>query len=374
LGNLSLVLNITSAPLDFVGSKTSYMNVLKNTFINWTVKRRYVGNVANWTLNVSFFGNDSSEIYGNINISLHNLTSSKKECFGVHSCVRSWLSPGDLSSGGYNVTIIASNTTGYYLDAQENFSDYLESAETSGTIFGLNESIDNFTYGTEYSFYKNVTLINNGNSAMNSPQIWVAAYDSNGIKSVVQNNSCSVVPIGGSCNETFLVTMKSTASSGNYNIVWRANWTDNDGSTVGGNNYIQFNGMYAIIVGHPILSLSNNSIVQNISDGTSKNITITINSSGSDSLYSVNTMFVEGNLTNQTKVLPALWVTLPSSIPEIPSGISQNENVLITVPNHQAPGIYSGKLNLSAGIFVGSNSKFDDCCSVEWFLVSNSIN
>ena len=282
-----------------------------------------------------------------------NGTTLSKECSGVDNCVASWTVPGDLSYGNYTINVTGDNESGYYRSGSNGYIDYLEEKNTSGSLSLINKTISDFTVGTDYTFYVNATLVNNGRGTMND----VSVYDyvlarAAGIKNVTEITPCSAILPGSTCNATMMVVVYGSANVGVENphfISWRANWTDNDGTISGGAGFISYSEMYVVIVGNSSMDLSNYSVNMSIQHNNNGNFSFDLESVGSTDVSSVNVTFISSNTTADSDAILASWLAWsPEFTSLIAAGATEEVVVNISVPIQTAPKNYTGTFNVSS--------------------------
>ncbi|MCK4649724.1 DUF87 domain-containing protein [Candidatus Pacearchaeota archaeon] len=379
LGNLPLAVEVVQNPTTgIVGLNSTIMEVWAMTSTPYEVVKNYTGN-SNYSVHANWTRDDTGELVnGTFNITISNGTmSDSKQCVGVSQCVVSWLVPGDLAHGNYSIDILAHNESEYYRNASVGFYDYLEEMSTTGTLYVANKSISDYSYGSEYLFYWNVTVNNTGSASM--PDVYVydyAAARGSGIKSVEEVTSCPKLYPGESCDATILITMKDNAASGDYFISWRANWTDNDGSIVGGADYISYTDMYVIIVGNATMGLSSYEESLTVEHNNSANFSFFVNATGSDPLTNVNISFVEGNITAGGYNLSDSWVSVLSTNPIviIPAGDASEVVIDVDIPVQTVPGNWTGVINVSAdgGVVKLLNLTVVVPVNGSWYLTPNT--
>ncbi|MCK5321107.1 VCBS repeat-containing protein [Candidatus Pacearchaeota archaeon] len=354
LGSLDLEVEVVQNPTTgIVGLNSTLMDVWAETSTPYTIVENYTSE-SNYSVHVNWTRDDTGAlINGTFNITISNSTmDASHTCSGVSQCVASWLVPTNLSHGNYTINISAHNESAYYRNASAGFNDYLEEKNTTGNLYVVNKSITDYSFGSEYPFYWNVTVNNTGSASM--PDLYVFDYEGargSAIDSVVEVTPCSKLYPGEQCNATMLVTLKSVAEPGSYLISWRANWTDNDGSIAGGADYISYTDMYVIIVGNASMELSRYTENLTVQHNSSESFSFFVNATGSDAVTIVDTSFVEGNLTANDYNLSSSWVSVLSTNPiaSIPAGDASSVSIQVDVPVQTAPGNYSGTINVSAG-------------------------
>ncbi len=351
LGSLPLAVEVVQNPTTgIVGSNITTMSVWAVTSVPYETAKNYTG-VSNYSVSANWSRDDIDELVdGTFNITISNATMSDSyECAGVSQCLRSRTIPDDLAYGNYSVTILAHNESAYYRNGSVSFYDYLEEMNTTGSLSVANKTITDYSYGSEYPFNWNVTVNNTGGASIPDVYVYAPAH-AGAIDSVVEVTPCSNIYPDASCNATMLITIKDTATPGSYYITWRANWTDNDGSIAGGDNYIQYSGMYVVVVGNATMELSSYEEDLTIQHESSGNFSFFVNATGSDNVLNVDISFVEGNITTGSSNLSDSWVTIHSSSPIgiIPAGSASQVNIGMDIPAQTAPGNYSGAINVSA--------------------------
>jgi len=272
--------------------------------------------------------------------------------------VASWNIPSELGYGNYTINISVWNETAWYVNSTTGYYDYLEQKNTTGTLNVENKTIGDYSYGNEYSFLWNATINNTGNASMNTVYVYdYEAVRGDAIKNITELVSCTKIWPETECNVTLNITLVSDASPDDdpgYRISWRANWTDNDDGLSGGiaDGYIAFTNMYVKIVGNASLALNNYSVNLSIEHESFKNFTFAVQSIGSDTVYTVNTSLLVGNITADSNNLSSDWVSVATTNPivSIAPNTESNVTVNISIPAQTAPGNYSGRINVSATI------------------------
>ena len=381
LGSLALEVEVVQNPTTgIVGLDSTLVDIWAVTSVPYIVVKNYSGE-SNYSVHVNWTRNDTGAlINGTFNITISNSTmSSSQTCSGVSQCVASWLVPTNLIYGNYTVNISAYNESAYYRNASASFSDYLEERNTTGSLYVRNKTIGDYSFGSEYLFYWNVTINNTGNASMSDISVsdYVGARGT-AIDSVVEVTPCSKLYPGESCNATMLVTLKNDSDPDPYFISWRANWIDNDGSVAGGEGYINYTIMYVVVVANATMELS--SYIENltIQQGSAGNFSFFVNATGSDPVTGADISFVEGNFTAESYNLSSSWVTIlpPSPVASIPAGGTLNVSVGVVVPAQTSSGNYTGIINVSAE--SGGSNLLNLTVVVpingSWYLTPTSIN
>ncbi len=351
LGVLPLEISVLQNPSSgIVGSNTTNVAVWAKTSTPYRVVKNYSGSVSNYSVYANFTRTDiNTLINGTIRVTISNSTGSwSQQCVGVSHCVASWAVPNDLEHGNYTINISGSNESGYYRNSSASFEDSLEAKTTSGTLYSANKTIGDYSYGNEYQFYWNVSVDNVGGAPMRDISAWAPSFGS-AIKNVSEISSCGYLASGENCSVRMLITVQDNAVPGSYYITWRANWTDNDGSVVGGAGYIQYSGMYVNIIGNATMQLSNYSVSKTIQHDRSSGFDFQVQSVGSDTVTNVNLSLISQNITPSSFAIPSNWVAInPSFVSIIPQGQESNVSVGISVPVQTSPGNYTGVINVSS--------------------------
>jgi len=358
LGVQPLQVSVTQSAQGIIGHNSTNVTVWARTSVPYVVVRNYTIYNANYSVSVNFTRTDTSVLVnGTFNLTLLNASGSvvyNKGCAGVNNCSFFRLVPADLSYGNYTIVLNATNESAYYINASTVFADYLEERNTTGTLTVINKTIGDFSVGTNYQFYWNASVTNNGNASMNNINIFDdSAARSSGISSISQYQTCSRLYPRQICNVTMLITVSGAAQVGLNNphfISWRANWTDNDGSLSGGTGlgFVTYTDMYIMIEGNSTIALTNYSINTTLEHGTSRLLQFNVSSIGSSVVSGVN---ITVNASNNNES----WVNVtPSYISTISAGASRIINVTITIPNQTAPSNYSFVLNVNTS---NANSK-----------------
>ena len=358
LGSLPLEVSVVeNSVTGIVGLNTTYITIWTLTSLPYVSSSIYSGSATNHSVVANFTRSDTGGlINGSINISIWNGTGvnfsvqKSKVCNTTDNCLASWIVPADLSYGNYTIYINGSNETGYYRNGSATILEYLEEKNTSGTLNVLNKSIADLVAGTNYEFSWNATLTNTGHSSMLSPHVYAhMAATHTDIQSVTEVTPCSRIYPGLSCNVSMLIVVKGTASDGQKYVAWRANWTDNDGSVTGGNEYITDTDMFVNIALNATLSINSTNVTKTIHHNKNDSFMFQVQSIGTDSITGIVSSFIQGNLTTETYNISSTWVNIsPTSIVGLASGQNQDINVNLSVPAQTLPGNYSGFINVTS--------------------------
>ncbi|MFH0808261.1 MAG: Ig-like domain-containing protein [archaeon] len=333
-----------------LGSNSSDIEVWAVVELPYSESKNYSGAETNYSVAVNFTRVDNGALgVGNVDVTIWNSSfSDTKSCSSVSECEVSWGVPSEVATGNYSVNVSSNNESGYYRNATNNFSVYLEEKDTTGSVYAANKTVGDYSYGSVYHFDMNVSVTNTGEATMSDIAVYdyVAARGS-AILNVSTVSACPDLLPGESGNATMSVYLKDVATSGAYLISWRANWTDNDATV---SDYVSYTEMRVIIVEEATMLLSSYAETLTIQHNNSDNFSFYINSTGSDSVTSVDLTFVEGALLGEDLNLSSSWVSILTSNPIglIPAGSASLATVQVTVPVQAAPGNYSGKLNLTA--------------------------
>lgn len=354
LGVQPLQVSVVQSPEGIVGFNSTNITVWAETSTPYYVVRNYSHANANYSLYVNFTRVDTGDLVnGTINVTIRHSGGSvtSRQCAGSQ-CIASWLVPLNTDYGNYSINITAHNESAFYINASANFTDFLEQRNTSGTLRVLNRTINDLTAGVDYQFYWNLTINNTGNASMLNALAYNATKPSI-IRNFTFLPGCTRVYPGQSCNVTALITIAGGTQAGTYQIPFRANWSDNDGSIAGGSSFISYTEMYIIISLNASMALSNQSVNMTLEHGTNNSFNFSVLSTGTDTLIGVELEFLELNRTSE-KTLNSSWVNItPSSFATILPGANRNTTVTVSMPLQTAPGNYSGVINVTGN--GGSN-------------------
>jgi hypothetical protein len=379
-------------PLEVRVEENLVYNVTESNFTNitiWVVTdvpylrlENYSGANSNYTYKVNFTRTDLSEnnlINGTINITLSNASGiqASHSCAPSTNCTKSWYVPANLRYGNYTLNLTGHNISNYYRTINSILYSYLENQNTTGSFYVENVSIGDYAKGSQYHAYVNSTLTNLGGGSILTPYVYL--YDSDvGIEDATEYVASGRIYPDSSGNATLEIVLGDNLNPASYNLIWRVNWTNNDG-TLGPNNitndYLQYNQMYVIIPPNVTLELSNSSVYKRIEHGNNDSFTFQVQAIGSTALNEVLATFVEGNLTQNSSNISSSWVSVTSAnpIPIIYAGFEENMTVQISVPRHTSPGNYTGILNITSaeGKTHLLNLTLEVPLNATWFLIPN---
>ena len=162
------------------------------------------------------------------------------------------------------------------------------------------------------------------------------------IGQVSEVTPCTRVWPGTFCNALMMINVSGNAGEGNKYITWRANWSDNDGSIAGGDNYTQYTGMYVIIQLNATLDITNYSVNRTIQHGAIDSFTFQARSVSTDSVTNINISYIPVSLQSSWINISPLWIN------GLAAGQTADVTVNITVPIQTASGNYSGIINASS--------------------------
>ncbi|MBS3141681.1 DUF87 domain-containing protein [Candidatus Woesearchaeota archaeon] len=392
LGIHVLKINITNNNSVYGENQTTF-TVWAPTLLNYSYFQNYAttacsGTNAEFNVTANLTRTDLNEnVYSTINISLYNTTSiSSKICNSAQNCNLIFCigpsSGNDLHAGNYTLNINATNNSAYY--ASKNITilnNYLNAKKGAAQIIANSISIADLG-ATDLSVYTNITLLNLGQTQLNSTIIKDPSaglhFDNVYIRSVANiTRRCSVIYANGNCTEEYNITIIGNSPAGSRQIIWRADWIDQDGTT---SAEVQNNTMYVIIVGISRLNISTGKI--NITERLSINNLsyIDVNSSGTQKLTNIGV-----KVNNNT--FPGSWVTLYSTDSNWQSGgnyfssIGTDLNPIssailrinTTITNFSA-GYYTGNITINSTEGPNQTINFSIYVNPESVLSTYSIN
>ncbi len=287
-----------------------------------------IGNEPLYTLNMTIQG-----FSGNFTFSLVP-SSIPALWWGNSQMVQLWVNATlDTPPGEYNGTI---NVT----TANDGFKTINLTVSVSGTNITIDSDVYNFTAGN-VTWYQNqsfpvfVSTVNIGNSTAYNVSINLN-FSSAGITSNVSSFYCGNVPKWESCNTSFLITILAQTHSGNYTANLSVQWEDPEKGT-------NFN---STLINITVLSRINftilqNAISNNVTHGTEKEIgTLSLNSTGNDPVE--NIIFTVYNFSSSF-----YFEIMPPNVPSLGGEYPQGVKINLSVAYGQAPGIYTGILNVT---------------------------
>ncbi|NMC33927.1 MAG: hypothetical protein GYA36_15905, partial [Veillonellaceae bacterium] len=348
LGILPLEVRISQLADDthpaVVGQINKNISIWANTIPVYSVERNY-SQISNYSLRVNYTRMDTGGlINGTIKAVIYNSSfSSTKYCDAINSCYISWIIPTELMFGNYSINLTGYNESAYYRNLTiVNFNDYLEEKNTSGEIYIPSIEIADYNPNFEYVFYLNSTINNTGRASMSDIHVWSPSLSLPGsFANMTQTSYCSKLLPEQSCNISLMIRIKSGIYSGNRLITWRANWTDNDGGTSGGDEYISYES-YINISENSLLNISGNSFNQTVSHGQNSSFNFSVLSIGTGTVLGINLTLLEGDI-------PENWLSFnPNYIDSLGAGETREVNLSIHVPKYTSPGNYSSIINVSS--------------------------
>lgn len=141
------------------------------------------------------------------------------------------------------------------------------------------------------------------------------------------------------CIRIFNATIQNATAPGNYKINMTFSWTNNDNSV----NTSKYS-LNITVLQNPELNVSEDEIISNVSDGSTKNIgNFTILSYGNYPLNNVTFSCVSGDVCNNF-----ILVFNPYNISSIPHTQNRTVGINVSVPTKFQAGIYNGTINVSA--------------------------
>ncbi len=328
------------------GTNYTNVDVWARTNVTYNIVTNYSKN-GNYSVTVNYTRTDIGEfVNGTINITLTNLTGSvwSQDCTGSR-CTFSWIVPTELKHGNYTINISGSNESAYYLNITRGYYDYLEEANTTGTLYVNNKTIGDFSAGNNYTYTAYIEVNNTGNATLRNVNVYKITPPSSTYVYLKEIQGCNVIYPNETCNVLMNVTLRGDATTGNHQISWRANWTNNDG-TIGPMNteytYISFPYMYIYIAVNASMEVNETSFSTTTEHGNTETHKFKINSTGTDTLSGIYVDY-----TNTT--LPTSWITItPQSVPNILPQYSYDVTINVSVPLQTSPGNYTGTINITS--------------------------
>jgi uncharacterized membrane protein len=242
-------------------------------------------------------------------------------------------STDDTSPGEYNGTI---NVT----SANNGFKTINITVAVSGTNMTIesdkyNFTAENVTWYQNQSFPILVNTTNIGNSSAYNVTIRLN-FSSTNITTNATSRYCGNVPKSGVCNASFLIIILSQTHSGNYTANVSVEWENPEGSTS-----VNVTTINITVLSHINLSIPQDSFSTNVSHGTEKEIGVLIlNSTGNDPVENIT--FSVYNFSSNFA-----FEFVPPNISSLGGEYPQGAKVNVTVAFGQAPGVYTGKLNVT---------------------------
>jgi hypothetical protein len=266
---------------------------------------------------VDNFSNDGNTYFCNLTTILAQETlTNKEQDFQIN------ISAIDKSGNSNHTTI--NFTTKYSTSATLRAN--------SVSVSGLNQS--------NKIIQVNATLNNTGSNRIYDAGIEIVGFSSTSLSSTnTEYQSCSSeLNNSQTCNLTFNITVAGATIPGNYNILWNANWTDNNFSK---RDFSNVRTSSITVDSNPQITATANSS-KLINHGQESTISFDINSTGNVDLSDVNITFIQGTLKSE-------WLNLTSlNIPVISkdSGIEIVLNA--SIPKYTNPNNYTGIFNITS--------------------------
>ncbi|RLJ08581.1 MAG: hypothetical protein DRP13_02250, partial [Candidatus Aenigmatarchaeota archaeon] len=288
--------------------------------------------------NVSFYGDGNSLGYNYTNsegIAVYTWENST-EVEGLHnvSCLI-----GDDADIFYNSSVPYQSST--------NFT--ITSGNTTGDIFLSPQSLttsSDITKTNNYTFYLNITLVNNGSSDMYNPEIILSAPS--GI--YYQNVSCQPLQVGQSCATESQINVTSLSPLGNQSINATAVWTNADSTQSNTSNTT-----WVFVQNNTVLNITEASYATSIPVGGNKETNITIEAFGNTELKDITFSWSGNNASNISS-----WTDIiPSTISLVQKNQNQSVLINITIPQNSTEGVYIAYLTANA---TGSLCSPDNEC------------
>ncbi len=332
-GHNSTIMNITVMPNPILNVSDTYMialiaagKVLRN-IKNVTVYSLGNEPLSNVSFNVFNFGNNFTFGFVPANLTLLGA--------GTSQSVEIWLNAtADTPPGEYNGTINV--TTSNDGSKAMNLTIAVSGTNMSLVLDKYNFTAENVTWYQNQSFPLYINTSNMGNSTAYNVSMMLNFSDTN-ITSSANTYACGNVPKGALCNASFAINILNRTHSGNYTINVSIQWEDPDQGT--SSNTTLFN---ITVTSHINLSIPQNSISNNVTHGTEKEIGILIlNSTGNDPVENIN--FTVYNFSSDFT-----FEFIPSSISWLGGEYPQGLKINATVRYGQPPGTYAGILNVTS--------------------------
>ena len=287
-----------------------------------------IGNEPLYTLNMTIQGFSGNFIFSLVPPSIPALW------WGNSQIVQVWVNATlDTPPGEYNGTI---NVT----TANDGFKTINLTLSVSGTNISIESDVHNFTAGN-VTWYQNqsfpvfVSTVNTGNSTAYNVTINLN-FSSAGITSNVSSFYCGNVPKWETCNTSFLITILAQTHSGNYTANLSVQWEDPEKGTNFNSTLINIT-----VLSQVNLTILQNAISNNVTHGTEKEIgTLSLNSTGNDPIE--NIIFTVYNFSSSF-----YFEIMPPNVPSLGGEYPQGVKINVSVAYGQAPGIYSGILNVT---------------------------
>ncbi|MFH1364991.1 MAG: DUF87 domain-containing protein [archaeon] len=366
-----------------IWANSTNMSIWAATDVPYLILENFTqGANSNYTYFINFTRADLEEnnlVNGTINITLSNSSGiqANYSCLS-YTCTKSWLVSSGLRYGNYTVNISAHNESAYYRNTSKSFDSYLEERNTSGSFHVPNVTVSDYAKGEKYLIYINATLNNTGGASMIIPYVYLYDADT-GVEEASEYISVNRIYPDNHGNITLEILLANNLNPDSYHIIWRVNWTNNDGSIgpkTGPPNYLQDSLMYVNLLPNVTLLLSSYSENKTIEHCNSSNITFQAQAVGSTNLNNVSTAFIEGNITKNTSNISSSWVSVVSTnpIPLIYAGQESNISVQFSVPCYTLPGNYTGALfiNSSEGGSKFFNVTIQVPLNATWSLSPNA--
>jgi len=260
-----------------------------------------------------------------------NASNVNRLCTGIWCTVIFYVGSDpscEISPGNITFIINATDVKALYPPASNSTVKYIEDLTTTGRLSIANVTAENVS-NTEYVKTPITFTINNtGKAKMINAKItkYSGPFDLDSIPVF------NLTPES-ETNITVNITIPAGTSSGEYLHIFNLSWINNDGSS-SGNIYTS---SYVIVLGNPKMELSNYTLNETVQHGTSKTVSIYINSTGNDP---VKNIYI--NSSSQ------LVQVTPDFIQSLSPGASQELKINISVPEFYDPGTYEIFINVTS--------------------------
>jgi len=233
LGSHSITVNVTSSN-NIYGEGTTTFLVWAPTKVNYTSSPDYtLGINAQYNVTNYYFRNDTGAAdTGTLNLTIENSSGVilYRNCSSASQCSRIFdVGPtGSMRAGNYTLNLSAVAGSSYHDNASSSQTITLEEPGAVGTFRVNNKTISDFVTEQSYNYQWNATL-NSSWSTMINPMIYNTTTGLSGFVFVALNN-CTNTSHLQSCVVTFNITLGGSTPQDDFQVTWKANWTNYNGS------------------------------------------------------------------------------------------------------------------------------------------------
>jgi len=302
LGSHSIRVNVTTSS-GIHGENTTTFLVWAPTKVNHTSSANYsIGINASYNLTIYYWRNDTGAAdTGALNLTIENSTGVilYRNCSSASNCSRLFkVGPtGDMRGGNYTLNLSAIAASAYHDNASTSLTIHLEEPGAVGNLVVENKSITDFVTGQKYNYRWNTTL-NSSWSTMIDPMIYYTIKPSTFNISAL--NNCTNTSHNESCVVTFNITLAGNTPNDDFQLYWKANWTNYNGSLTSITTVSQVS-----IAGNPQMNITRRGInhTKNVSSTWQYDINLTntgnvILENAAVSVYNISSSWFDFHSTN----------------------------------------------------------------------------